>query len=219
VSGAGEAVWTLAPFAGAIAASPVAIGFALVILLGRRGRRHIWIFLGTWFASIAGATVVILHLLPSLSTDVPGDTANPALQRFIGVGLLLLAAFAAWRGLRARGRTSLVSRLIDHLDRAPGVLVALLAMVFAINPVHLALTTAGVDAIPGSAPGGLVALGVAVVFAAVTSIPLLLVAGAAVVLPTMADSPLLGVNAWLASRGDAVSAVVLTVAGSWILLR
>jgi hypothetical protein len=218
VSGAGEAVWSLAPFAGAIAASPVAIGVALVILLGHRGRHHVWIYLGTWFASITVAMVVILHLLPTWSNGGPGDTPNPVLGRFIGVGLLLLAGFAAWRAFRSRGSTSLVTRLVDHLDRAPAVVVAVIAVVFAINPVHLALMTAGVDAIPGSAPAGLVALVVAAVFAGVTSVPLLLVAGTVVALPDRADSTLLGVNTWLASRGDTMSAVVLTAAGVWVLL-
>jgi hypothetical protein len=220
VSGAGASLRTLAPFAGAIAASPVAIGVALVVLLGRRGRRHIWVFVGAWFTGIAGATVVILHLLPSLGASGPGGTPSPTLGRVIGVGLLLLAAFAAWRAHRSRGaRTSLVSRLVEHLDRAPTVLVAVVAVVFAANPVHLALTTAGVDAIPGLTPAGLVALVVAVAFAAVASLPLLLVAGTVVVLPSTVDSTLVGVNTWLAARGDAVSAVVLTVAGVWILLR
>jgi hypothetical protein len=218
VSGTGEAVRALAPFAGAIAASPVAISVALVILLGRRGRHHIWVFLGTWFAAIAGATTAILNLLPSLSTRDPSDTAHPVLGLLIGAGLLMLAAFAAWRGYRSRGRPSMVSRLIDRLDHAPGVLVALIAVVFAINPVHLALTTAGVDAIPGSAPAGFVAFVVAMVFAAISSVPLLVVAGTVVALPNRADSTLHGINTWLAARGDALSAVILAVAGAWILL-
>jgi hypothetical protein len=218
VSSTGEAVRTLAPFAGAIAASPVAISVALVILLGRRGRHHIWIFLGTWFAAITGATAVILKLMPSSSARGPSDTGHPVLGLLIGAGLLVLATFAAWRGYRSRGRPSLVSRLIDHLDHAPGVLVALIAAVFAVNPVHLALTTAGVDAIPGSAPAGLVAVVVAVAFAAISSVPLLLVAGTVVALPNRADSTLHGVNAWLAARGDVLSAAILTVVGVWIIL-
>ena len=220
MSGTGEALWALAPFAGAIAASPVAISVALVILLGRRGRHHIWVFVGTWFAAIAGATATILHLLPALSTTGPSDTAHPLLGRIIGIGLLLLAAFAAWRGYRSRGdHPSLVSRLIDQLDRTPAVLVAVVAAVFAINPVHLALTTAGVDAIPGSPPGLVGLVVVSVVFAAISSVPLILVAGAVAAMPTRTDSTLHGVNTWLASRGDALSAVILTFAGGWILLQ
>jgi hypothetical protein len=225
VSGSGEALRTLTPFAAAIATSPVAIGVALLLLLGRQGRQHFWIFLGTWFAGITGATATILHLLPTLSSSGPGGTGSPVLGRVIGVGLLVvaalvgLAAFSAWRGRRSPGRPSLVSRLIAGLDRAPTVLVVVIAAVFAVNPVHLALMAAGVDAIPGTAPAGLVALPLAVAFAAVASIPLLVIAGTVVAAPARTDAMLRGASTWLASRGDAVSAIVLTLAGVWILLQ
>lgn len=218
MSGTGDSLRALAPFAGAIAASPVAISVALLILLGRRGRRRIWIFLVTWFAAIAGAATIILLLLPSLAAGGPADAARPMLGRVIGIGLLLLAAFAAWRARRARDRPSLVSHLIAQLDRAPPALVAVAAAVFAINPVHLALTMAGVDALTGPAPSGVGALVVAASFAAISSIPLLLVAGTMVAAPRRADSLLLGANTWLAARGDTVSAGVLALVGVWILL-
>jgi hypothetical protein len=218
VSSTGETLRALAPFAGAIAASPVAIGVALVILLGRRGRQQIWVYLGTWIAAIVAAATAILHLVPA-ATGGAGDTGRASVGHVIGVGLLMLAAFAAWRGRNVRGDHSLLGHLIAQLDTAPSAVVGAIAAVFAINPVHLALMTAGVDAIPGSAPTGLAALVVGVVFAAFSSLPLLLVAGAVVVLPNRTDSLLHGANAWLASRGDAMSAVVLTAAGVWVLLR
>jgi hypothetical protein len=217
-----EVLAPVTPFAGAIAASPVAIGVALMILLGRRGRRHIWVFLGAWFVALASATTAILHLLPTLSIGAPDDAADPALARPIGAGVLVLAAFAvlgAWRGYRVGSRPSLVSRLVDRLDRAPGVVVAAIAVVFAINPVHLALATAGVDAIPGATPTGPGALGVGVYFAAVTSVPLLLVGGLSVARPVAADTTLRGIDTWLASHGDSVAAGVLTAVGLWTLLR
>ncbi len=225
VSGSGDALRTLAPFAAAIAASPVAIGVALMLLLGRRGRQHFWVFLGTWFAGITGATATILHLVPTLSSRGSGETAPPVLVRVIGLAMLIVAAFAgfaafaAWRGHRPRGRPSLVSRLIAKLDRAPTVLVAVIAAVFATNPVHLALMAAGVNSIPDAAPAGLVALLVAVAFAAVASIPLLLIAGTMVAAPTRTGTMLRGANTWLASHGDTVSAAVLTVVGVWILVQ
>lgn len=216
-----EALRIVTPFAGAIAASPVAISVALVILLGRRGRRHIWVFLGTWFAAIAAATTAILHLLPTLAIGAPEAAADPAMGRAIGLGVLTLAVLAilgAWRGYRARTRPSLVSRLVDHLDRAPAAIVVAVAVVFAINPVHLALVAAGVDAIPGSTPAGLAAIGVGTSFAAITSLPLLLVAGIPVAMPVVADATLRRVDTWLASHGDAVAAIVLSTVGLWILL-
>jgi hypothetical protein len=196
VSGTGEALRTLAPFAGAIAASPVAIGVALVILLGRRGRHHIWVFLGTWFAAITGATVVILHLLPTVGQR-PGrhGPRRWAASSASDCCCSRPSRPGAWH--RSRGAPSLVSRLVAHLDR-PHRARGVIAAVFAINPVHLALTTAGVDAIPGSAPAGLVALVVAVVFAAIASLPLLLVAGTVVALPNRRPTPrCVGVNTWL----------------------
>lgn len=225
MSSSGEALRTLTPFAAAIAASPVAIGVALLLLLGRRGRQHFWIFLGSWFVGITGASATILHLVPTLSRSGPDDPTSPVLGRVIGLGVLLLAAviglaaFAAWRGHRRRGRPSLVSRLIAQLDLAPPVLVAVIAAVFATNPVHLALMAAGVDAIPGTAPAGLVVLLFAVAFAAVASIPLLVIAGTVVAAPTRTDVMLRGASTWLAARGDGVSVIVLTLAGVWILLQ
>jgi hypothetical protein len=225
MSGSGEALLALTPFAAAIATSPVAIGVALMLLLGRRGRQHFWIFLGSWFAGITGAAATILHLVPTLSRSGLDDPTSPVLGRVIGLGLLMLAAvaglaaLAAWRGHRPGGRPSLVSRLIAKLDLAPPVLVVVIAAVFATNPVHLALMAAGVDAIPGAAPAGLVALLFGVAFAAVASIPLLVIAGTVVAAPTRTDVMLRGASTWLAARGDAMSAIVLTLAGVWILLQ
>lgn len=214
--GVGQALSAVAPFAGAIAISPVTIGLVLTLIVGCRGRAHVHVFLATWFAAITAATIVLLALLPPLSshgTDA-AFRGSPTLAPFLGAVLLGLAAAALWRSRRARSRPSLIS----HLDRASPVTVIGLAAVFALNPKNMALAAAGVDAISGPVPSGLGLFAVALCFAAIASIPITAAAGAAAVLPSTADGVLRRANTWLSVHGDAAAAAVLAVVGLWLVV-
>lgn len=213
----GPALRATAPYAGAIAASPVTVAVVLALLLSRRSRTRTRVFLLVWFLALAGLAVVLLSVLPAGSAAGGGaPAAGPGWDVAIG-GLLLVLSAGIARRARGSGRPR---PLMGRLDRLTPAGTAGVAALFALNPKNLALAAAGAGAaVPAPRPAVLEAVVIGAGFGAIASLPLLAAVGVLAVAGSRVGGLLEGARGWLARHGDATTAAVLAAVGAWMLVR
>ncbi len=212
-----EALRAVAPFAGAIALSPVTIALVIALLLRRGAQTRARAFLAVWLAALATLVIAALWLLPTATdtSDTRAALSSPALDLAVGGLLVVLALVAAGRALRRRHRRP----LMDRLDRLTPLQTAGVAAIFALNPKNVALALGGVAAVPTPGPSTAGVLAVGAVFAAVASAPLLAAVGISAASLPGAQRLLERTRGWMDHYADILTAVVLASLAMMMLAR
>ena len=96
----GQAIGDVLPFAVGVAISPIPIIAIILMLLSSRAGANSTAFLGGWIIGVAGASIVLLALSGTISTDSSGapSTTSSVIKLVLGGLLILIAARATSEG-------------------------------------------------------------------------------------------------------------------------
>ncbi|KQW53146.1 hypothetical protein ASC77_02275 [Nocardioides sp. Root1257] len=203
------------PLAAGIAASPIPVIPAILVLAAPRPRATGSAYLGGW---LAGMTVMVLAATVLASVLEQGETPTWAIVVRLVLGLLLIGlGVRKWLGRAAdAGTPAWMESLRTTTPRRSFRLALTLAVA---NPKHLMLAfAAGLYAGASDLEAAGLVLA-AVLFIAVASVSVAVPILAFLVLGDRAQPPLQRVEAWLVRHNAVLLAVVVIVIGAALVLK
>jgi hypothetical protein len=211
----GQAIGESLPFAVGVAISPIPIIAIILMLLSARAGANSASFLAGWVVGVAGASIVLLAVSGTLSTDSSGapSSTSSTIKLVLGVVLLAMAA-RRFRQRPSAGQDAELPAWMSGIDsltpvKAAGLGVALAA----VNPKNVLLIAGamvGISQIDLTRSDQVVVVAVFVVIAVSTVVaPVVIyrVAG------ERAQHLLDAMKAWLTTNNAAVMAVLLLILG------
>ncbi|MBV1855316.1 GAP family protein [Catellatospora tritici] len=222
MSGTGDAIGQMLPYAAGVAVSPLPIIAVILVLFSSRARTGGPAFLAGSLLGVAVATTVSF-LLAGGGTAAPGwESATWTHWVRVGLGLLLLfAAVRHWQRHRRHARTGgehPMPRWMSGVDRWSPLKTALLALVmYGLDPKNLALCAKAGQELAAHDPtwlGGLLALAV---FTAAACLPVLVVVLGYLAGGARAARALEHCRTWLSRHHLLVMAALLLAFGALLL--
>lgn len=201
---------TVLPLALVIAASPVPILPAVLLLMSSRGLANAWPYLLAWLGALAALITVAVLVGEATYGDAADDRGTGWVKLAVGVALLLLAGLKLVKG-RPAEPPSWMSQLADYTPARSARLGTVLA---AANPKNVLMAAAaGAEIAALSAGPGQAALAAAV-FVLVASLGAAVPIVAGTVLGERAHPVLRRGQAWLERYGHAVGVAILGALGA-----
>jgi Sap, sulfolipid-1-addressing protein len=216
--GWGSLLGELIPLAMVVAASPLSIIPALLLVLHTARPRPTGLaFLAGWLVGLVAITAVFVAV-PKLFSGAGGPPSPAGAWVRIGIGVVLLA-FGGWRWV-TRHKAGQAPALLKTVGKiGPGRAAGLGVALTFINPKLLLINAAAGLAISTAdlgTPGSWFAIAVYAVLAGSTVlIPMLAYAVAA----DRLDGPLERVREWIERQHAALTAVILAVVGILLLFQ
>jgi hypothetical protein len=216
--GWGSLLGELIPLAMVVAASPLSIIPALLLVLHTARPRPTGLaFMAGWLAGLITITAIFVAV-PKLFSGTGGPPSLVGALVRIGIGAVLIA-FGIWRWLTRRKAGQAPAFLKSLGKIGPGRAAGLGVVLTFINPKLLLVNAAAGLAISTAdlgTPGGWLAIAVYAVLAGSTVIlPMLAYSVAAARL----DGPLERVREWIERQHAALTAAVLAVVGIVLLFQ
>lgn len=205
------------PAAIAIALSPIALIYLILVLFSRRAATNGPVFLLTVMASMFIIPLAGSLVIGGVADDGSNEQATLKGWIFIIFGALLIAlAVSSWR---KRADTS-APKVLDKIDSmGPAAVVLLGIAVTFLNPKNLViLLSTGAQAGASGAALGAVAAGLAV-FVLVAAFPLIVAVGYSRFGGRSAEQRLERLREWLTRNNRTITAVVLGVIGAVLLVQ
>ena len=145
----GQAIGDVLPFAVGVAISPIPIIAIILMLLSSRAGANSTTFFGGWIIGVAGASIVLLALSGTISTDSSGapSTTSSVIKLVLG-GLLILLAARDFRGRPKAGEEAALPKWLQSIDSlTPGKAAGLGVLLSAVNPKNLLMIAGAMIAV------------------------------------------------------------------------